>query len=410
MIRPVVALVLLAAAHTAFAMAPWQFGAPVVVAPDDSPHYHHLDGAGRQHIAASAAGVAIAWEDDRSGAPQVYLATKAHGDPHFARTLRLSTGKEAYEPAVVAVDRDRWLVAWEQDGDVVACLADGAGQGPVTTLARDARQVTLAAGPGGHLAAAWARDRPGGQWLEAADIGVSGRDLHVSTPRVVAPLDDHPFQAYPALAWSRHGDLLVAWEDRRAGHTRLFHTWRQADGGFAPERQLNQHFAPSVPGEGGVGLGTGVMRVMLAADADGVVRTVWLDKRNAASGYAVWGAMSRDGGRTFGPNRIVQDELGAAVAQWHAALAGGRGGFVAAWDDTREGWGNDSETGDVLLSWTAGETWSADLVVPGASGDGYQGSPAVALDPDGDLHLVWIARADLNAPTRLNYLRGTVPR
>ena len=148
------------------------------------------------------------------------------------------------------------------------------------------------------------------------------------------------------------------------------------------------------------------MRVVLAASDAGIVRAVWLDKRNPASGYAVWGAVSADGGNTFGANAIVQDELGATVPQWHAALAAGAEAFVAAWDDTREGWGDDAESGDVLLSWHDGQAWSADLVVPGASGDAYQGSPAIALDPHGDLHLIWIERDNLSAPTRLRYVRG----
>ncbi|MGB5832258.1 MAG: hypothetical protein WBG92_09755 [Thiohalocapsa sp.] len=59
-----------------------------------------------------------------------------------------------------------------------------------------------------------------------------------------------------------------------------------------------------------------------------------------------------------------------------------------------------------MLSWNAGDGWSADLVVPGAFGEGYQGSPAIALDPHGDLHLIWIERDDLSSPTRLRYLRG----
>jgi hypothetical protein len=35
-----------------------------------------------------------------------------------------------------------------------------------------------------------------------------------------------------------------------------------------------------------------------------------------------------------------------------------------------------------------------------------QGSPAIALDPHGDLHLIWDERAALPSPTRLRYLRG----
>lgn len=387
---------------------PWVFGDPVTVGGDQgAPHYHHLDGAGRRHVAASDAGVAIVWEDDRSGAPQVYLAVRPHAAEGFAAEYRLSEGTEAYEPAVVALSEGRWLAAWEQDGRVVARAIGESGPGPALELAGDgSRQVSLAGGDE-RVAAVWARARGRGQLLEATELQVAGDRVSPAAPATaVAPLDGDAYQGHPTAARGPDGSLLVAWEDRRAGHTRLFHSWRPAAGaGFAPARQLNEHNAPreAVPG---VGLGSGVMRVVLAADAAGRVRAIWLDKRNAASGYAVWGAASDDGGRSFGANRIVQDELGAAVAQWHAALAGGPAGFVAAWDDAREGWGDSDEAGDVLLSWPQGDGWSADLLVPGASGQGYQGSPAVALDGNGDLHLVWIERDDLTAPTRLRYLQG----
>ena len=388
---------------------PWEFDDPVTVGGDAPPaHYHHLDGSGRRHVAASDGAVALVWEDDRSGAPQVYCATKLHREPEFARVVRLSDGDEAYEPAIVALDGDRWLAAWEQDGALKARVIDADRLGPIQGLAGDGgRQVTLARDRSGHTAAVWARRQGRGQQIEAADLKVEGLEVALAEdPVAVAPPAEQPFQAYPSAVWGPDGRLVVAWEDRRAGHTRLFSSWRQVDGGFTVARQLNEHFAPSGEDGATARLGSGVMRVILATDAAGGVRAVWLDKRNAASGYAVWGAMSTDGGRTFGANRIVQDELGAAVAQWHAALAGSEAGFVAAWDDAREGWSDSGETGDILLSWTSGDGWSPDLIVPGASGEGYQGSPAVALDPRGDLHLVWIARADLTAPTRLRYLHG----
>jgi hypothetical protein len=399
--------------------APWSLGEPVTVSgAGGSPRYHHLDGAGRQHVAASATEVALIWEDDHTGAPQVYLAVKPRLAETFRRTEQLSTGKEAYEPAIASLGQGRWLAAWEQDAAVVARVIDADGLGPVATLAaKGGRQVTLTADPSGRVAAVWARALDAGQIIEAAELRPVGRDLGLAGAAMpVSPVDHRPYQAFPAATWGPDGRLLVAWEDRRAGHTRLFHSWREPGQAFAPAQQLNQHFAPTSGGpenngaDKGLdkGLGTGVMRVMLSADATGAVQAIWLDKRHAASGYAVWGAASADGGRRFGPNQIVQDDLGAAVQQWHAALAGGKPGFVAAWDDTREAWGDADETGDVLLSWrTDTDTgWSADLVVPGASGEGYQGSPAVALDPEGDLHLIWIVRDDLSSPSRLRYLRG----
>jgi hypothetical protein len=389
---------------------PWTFSDPVTVAGGAiAPHYHHLDGAGRRHVAASDAEVAVVWEDDRSGAPQAYLAVKPRPAESFSRSFQLSDGEEAYAPVIALLGEGQWLAAWEQDGAVVASIVDAEGPGPrVRLAATGSRQVTLASDGAGRVAAIWARERGGGQLVEAAQLQIKDRTVKLAgAPVPVAPVEHRPRQSHPAAVWGSEGRLVVAWEDRRAGHTRLLHSGGTAGQGFDPERQLNEYFEPAGRGRTHGGLGSGVMRVALAADA-ATVQAVWLDKRNPNSGYAVWGAVSTDGGRTFGPNQIVQDDLGAAVPQWHAAVAGGRTGFVAAWDDAREGWDGADEPGDVLVSWKRGESWSPDLVVPGASGEGYQGSPAVALDPRGELHLVWIDRPDLSSPTRLRYLRGAL--
>jgi hypothetical protein len=401
------ALILAGLVSAGAAAEPWTFGEPLTVAAQQGePHFHHLDGSARRHVAAGADAVAVAWEDDRDGSPQVYLAERRLDAGDFAAHRRVSSGAEAYEPALAALGDGRWLVAWEQDGGVWARIVDADGMGEALRLAADgARQVTLAVAADGAIAALWARDRSGGQLLEALELRADGATLATLDEAVaVSPVDDHPYQGHPAAAWTGDGRLVVAWEDRRAGHTRIFASWRDGRAGFAPARQLNEHNAP--PGQDS-GLGSGVMRVGLAADAvSGLVRAIWLDKRNAASGYAVWGAASGDRGETFGTNRIVQDEHGATVAQWHAGLAAAGGRFVAAWDDAREVWSDPDESGDVILSWHDGEDWSADLVVPGASGSGYQGAPAVTLDPHGGLHLVWLERDDLTAPTRLRYLHG----
>ena len=388
----------------------WRFEPPQeLTAKDAEPHFHHLDGAGRRHVAPASDGVAVAWEDDHTGSPQVYVAIMPREASGPSARYQLSDGEEGYEPAVVAAGPGRWLAAWEQDERVAARIIDAQGPGPITLLAKSgARQVTLAEGNDGQLAAVWAQSGAAGQLLEAATLRIAGRKVELAeSPQQVAPLKSHAYQGYPAATWAADGRLVVAWEDRRAGHTRLYYSSREPGGPFVPEHELNEHNAPP-PDEtyDDVGLGSGVMRVMLAHNAAGEIRAIWLDKRNPASGYAVWGAASSDGGRSFGKNVIVQDEQGSAVPQWHAALAGGRNAFAAVWDDTREAWEDETDTGDVILSTLDKDVWSADLVVPVASGDGYQGSPAVALEGDDTLDLVWIARKDLNAPTRLFYTRA----
>jgi hypothetical protein len=213
-------------------------------------------------------------------------------------------------------------------------------------------------------------------------------------------------QGFPATTRVNDDSLFVAWEDRRAGHTRIFGSLRDARGQFGSESQLNEHNEPEASESWLVNKGTGAMRVSVAANPDGHVMALWLDKRSPGSGYAVWGARSNDRGNTFGPNVRIQDTLGDAVAQWHASVASSPGEFVAVWDDARENWSDENEAGDVFLSWQTPGGWSDDLIVPGASGPGYQGSPVATVDPSGQLHLVWIERDALDAPTRLRYLRG----
>ena len=404
------ALILLGVSAGADA-APWSFGSPIPVTDAQGPGiFHHLESAGRKSLAVSGDRVAVVWEDNHSGAPQAYLAIKPAQSEGFAPERPISTGAEAFEPVIAPLPGGRFLLGWEQDGALWLRTADTTALGPVTRLSRaTGRQVTLGASPEGRAEAAWAADTAQGQLLLAAPVGVGEGTAapEVGDTIPVSPLPEHAFQGYPSL--SLDGTLTLVWEDRRHGHTRLLYSHRQPDGRFAPARQLNEHNEPPPAKEGeSVHLGSGVMRVALAATTPGTVAAAWLDKRNPAAGYAAWGAMSTDGGRAFGPNAPVHDASGALVPQWHAALAGHPSGLaVAVWDDAREGWaGEGEESGDVWLAWTTGEGWGPNLAVPGASGSGYQGDPAVALDTQGNLHLVWIERAGLNAPSRIRYLQG----
>jgi hypothetical protein len=388
--------------------APWTFADPVTVADaGEATYFHHLDGASRQHIASNESGVALVFEDDRSGAPQVYLVTRTWSENTFQREHKLSFGEEAYEPAVVALDDTRWLVAFEQDGRIVARVVglDGAREGEAISQ-EGARQVSLAAGKRG-LVAAYVREVGGGQIVEVADLRIDEDRLAVENLVTLGAPGDHPFQGYPSVAFTSDDRLLIAWEDRRAGHTRLFFASRPPGGEFGRESQLNEHRSPTDDSGAELpGLGTGVMRVVLAAGEGSGVQASWLDKRSPASGYAVWGARSLDAGRSFGANTRIQDELGESVQQWHASVAAAPGGFVAAWDDSRSRWQDEEEAGDVMISWNFGEAWSEDLAVPGASGPGYQGSPAIHVDADGALHLAWIERDGNDASTRLRYLHA----
>jgi len=131
------------------------------------------------------------------------------------------------------------------------------------------------------------------------------------------------------------------------------------------------------------------------------VAAVWLDKREFLGGYDVYVAFAGESDAELGPVATVQDEFGNGYGQWHAGLASdGKGALVAIWDDDRDG------SSDVHLSMRTAGGWSANTPVDGANGPGQDSSPVAAFDIRGRLHIAWVERTSVDAPTRLRYLRA----
>ncbi|MFT5115715.1 MAG: hypothetical protein ACI8P9_005068 [Parasphingorhabdus sp.] len=389
--------------------SPWTFKDPIDITEQVQPaRFHHLDGAGRRHLALSASQLAVVWEDDRSGDPQVYLATKVVNQEVFSKHTLLSSGDEAYEPSIAALETGGFVVAWEQDGQIwVRFIKNTMLLGEPVNLSRgSATQVSLVQGPGNQTLALWASIEGQKQLIKAGVLTVDDGTIIVAAVQTVASVESPGYQAYPDGVFTLDG-YLIAWEDRRAGHTRLLGSYLNLNGQFQHWFQLNEHRANLLTESALAGGGSGVMRISLAA-RDRHIQAVWLDKRDPGSGYAVWGAYRDNGGTEFSPNHKIQDAMGSAVAQWHASIISSLAGFVSVWDDSRESWADETESGDIFISWQTNNGWSEDLAVPGASGDGYQGSPVLVSDTTGDLHLVWIERDDIASAGKLRYLHGTL--
>ncbi|MDJ0779383.1 MAG: hypothetical protein QNJ85_16065 [Gammaproteobacteria bacterium] len=378
--------------------ADWRFEPPVALTPPPATGvFQHLDGAGRRHIAVAGDTVAVTWEDNRDGSPQVYARIRVTGTDDFTPTRQLSTGDEAYEPAIAALDDGRFLVAWEQDAAVYLRLLDADAMSPPLQLATGAGHATVAGG--GNIAyTAW-RERSDGRWfLRVARLAIEqGLSLRLeSSVTVEADGLEAPLQ-FPALAAA--GDALaIAWEDRRAGHTRLLTSFSANSGAsFGQPVHLNEFFS----NRNEYDKGSGVTRVALAGFAGDELLAAWMDKRRGGVGYGIYAALGAHGDG-FGPNERVHGAEGDREPHYNPAVAGNEeGDFVVAWDDFRRG---DS---DLWLSrYDEDDSWGEDITPPIASGPGEQSHPSVALDERGDLHLLWIERADPNAPSRLFYGHG----
>lgn len=373
--------------------APWEFGAPLEIAPEQPGVFHQLDGSGRKHVAVSGDAVAVVWEESRAGVTQVNAAFKPLAEPVF-HVVRVSAGAEAGAPVVAALGGGRFVLAWEQDGGVWARTAEAAALGPPRRLAQKAMQPSLAV-LGGDIVAVWSEEADRHARIRIARLGIEGQTMRLAgEAHDVDSAAPTAGQLYPDVALTPAG-TIVAWEDRRAGHTVLMHAISKDGKRFSKPAILNEQ--PPKRSEA-YGKGSGVARVALTRYGARGVAAVWLDKRDFLEGYDVYAGFARDGAR-FGKNEKVQDEFGNNVSQWHAAIAADPAGRVAiTWDDDRDG------GADIWLAWPkAAGQWSENVAVPVASGPGHQSNPAIALDAAGNLHLAWIERATPVSPTRLRY-------
>jgi len=385
------------------AAQPWKFGQPLAVTEVQGDGiFHHLESAGRRNIAVAGDSVAISWEDNRNETPAIFFAHKSRQSEAFSKAIRISGKGEAYEPSLTALGEDRFAIAWEEAGRVHLRLSDGKQLGPILKLdVKQAGQTSLTA-KGDTLLLVYAAADPNSRhrrvYLQQLDT--DGLTLQTGNTCRVDPEPLKQAQLYPTV--SKLPDrTVVAWEDRRHGHTIIMAAENRQPGTCRFDKP--QRISEPLPGpRPPYGKGHGVTRVAMDRYGQDRVLAAWADKRNFREGYDIYAShYPARGDALFGSNQKVQDPFGGVAQQWHPSVAGSPSGqLVVAWDDSR-----DAQT-NILLSWYTDGQWSDDLSVPGASGDHEQNHPSITLDRHGNLHLAWVERETVGGPTRLRYLFG----
>lgn len=378
--------------------SPWQFEKPVAVTQHTGKGvFHHIDSSGRRSIAVSGREVAVVWEDNHDGTPRVYMAHKGLDDAGFTETGKAISGNgDAYEPGIAALPGDRFAVAWEEDGQVRVRVMTAQSAGPVLRLGqRESAQVSLA----GHDHEIWLVAAEREKRFHRIRLHRLQMDQDLNLKSIAdCPVDAQPpkdAQLYPALAFTDNR-LVVAWEDRRLGHTIIMAASSPVAKpcAFTPAQRISagRQGARKAP----YGKGHGVARVTLAGFDHKRILAAWADKRNFREGYEIYGAFFD--GKAFGDNVRIQDDFGSVAQQWHASASGdARGDLVVAWDDNRDG------NAKIMLSWLEDGDWSDDAPLPGADGSGEHTHPAIQLDDQDNLHAVWVERDSIGGPTRLMY-------
>jgi len=379
-----------------FAIDKWQFSKKIAVTGEVKPGvFHHLDGAGRKHIATSDNEIAVVWEDDHSADPQIYLSVKLFKEQKFSTPIQLSKGQEAYEPAITGLSNNRFVIAWEQDGAVVVSSLLPQQKTNMIELSKSGSHVSVSA-YGGDVYLVWREQnkRNWSVWVARLKVAENGQLSIQTKNKVESKALSHPVM-YPTIAVNNVGQY-VAWEDREDGHTRLKFSLSidKANTFFAPQ-YLNEFYSKRNEYD----KGNGVTRVSMAAISEDEVVAAWMDKRRSA-GYGIYAAMSSD--ESFGPNEKVHSQKGDELPHYNPATAGNaEGEFVLVWDDYRTG------SSDIWLSsYDENNEWSEDYSPTPASGKSEQTKASVSIDEQGNLHLLWVERDTTIAPTRLWYSYG----
>ena len=86
-------LVLLCSLSSVASAAGWNFSPPLDVSPAPTAGvFHHLESAGRRNIAVSAGTVAVIWEDNHTGSPQIHVGFKPAAATEFGKPVIVSSG------------------------------------------------------------------------------------------------------------------------------------------------------------------------------------------------------------------------------------------------------------------------------------------------------------------------------
>lgn len=310
--------------------------------------------AGQRGLAVSPDGTVMAvWSDTREGRSNIYAARSKDGGHAFGPNMRVNDapGTTGLFGATVTLDRqNRAHVVWfdrrDGDDDIFYAQERPDGVGFATNVRVNDDKTAQAA------SSEFEQD----EFFET-DAGRSGA----------------AYQTLPSLAVDRQGVVYVAWQDYRRDQADIY-VARSTDGGrsFGPNVRVNDDLGRA-----------GQLSPALAVDDSGAVYVAWHDMR--AGNPDIYFARSTDGGKTFTRNARVNDDPGTA-GQYDPSLAvDSLGGVHIVWHDLRHG------QPDIYLTTSRdlGKTFGPNRRVNDDPGEAYQFHPSVALNGEADVAIAW---------------------
>jgi hypothetical protein len=379
-----------------------EFTSPITVSDHIGENiFHHLESSGRKNIAVNHSHAAVVWEDNRNGSPGVYVSFKALDQPEFSPSVLISGASDAYEPSIIAINQF-FLIAWEEQEKVHLRLISAKTPGKTIAIDSSSAQPSISSNHNSVLLTYTENKLPYSR-IKLMKFQLDKNQLLPTN--VECYIDSEPATADQSYATSavNNDSLVIAWEDRRPGHTIIMGSLSHSETPCqrtSPFRISDKPIRASTTNNSmNYGTGHGVSRVALAAHGKQSITAIWADKRDFREGYDIYAAQLDAEKKQFMTNVKVQDDFGSVAQQWHATIAGHpSGALIAAWDDNRDG------SADIYYSYFRENVWSEDYPLPGASSSVIENHPSLIFDHQGYLHIAWVERKDTGSSTQIRYL------
>jgi predicted amidohydrolase len=299
----------------------------------------------------------VAWQDDSSGTPRVYVSSSADGGRTFGAPAPVDSSAPAsaqLKPSIAAGEADRAVVAWvderarqrsepglAQAGIWTTRVTAGGDTQPAARI--DQREATgqasldnswapSIAARGANVLLSYA-DSATGDWRiwsrSSTDGGATWEDEQAvnDTPPVIAPPDNESIDDAPASALTARGPLVAFTDLRKHDSSRRAHELYDTLVAVPGMRNLQ------VDGHGGAQVSTFNPAIVGVPGGSAIV--AWQDHGRGPADILASRVSPLAGGRSR-PVRV--DDTGAAGwNQWRPALARTALRVVAAWEDERDG-------------------------------------------------------------------------
>lgn len=327
----------------------------------------------------------IAWQDQREGNDDIYFAKSYDGSISFSVNKKVnddSGNSKQQLPSLTVDEVGNIFITWIdwRNGEPDVYFTNSPDEGETFSPNRRVNddvgdpkqhQSSIVMGGNGNIYVAWVDRRNGDPDIYFTYSEDSG-DSFLPNKRVN---DDKNMsdQYAPSIAVDDTGNIYIAWEDYRNDDMDIYFA-NSTDGGntFSANKKVNDDIFNAFQYSPQIG-----------ADGDGLVYIVWEDSRNGRND--IYFTRSTDGGNTFSNNIKVNDDTGNDRQRSPSMTIDDTGFILIAWEDDRNG------DYDIYFakSIDGGNSFLPNIMVnDNVVGDHFD--PSIAVDEAGTIYICWL--------------------